>query len=100
MTASSSVRPSTAIASPDDPANTLVPALSSVVVVTPSTSTTYSPPLRCLVSATAGNVNLVLANTTTPVVVALGAKVPLSPQMRIVQVRTTNTTITNIKGLY
>jgi hypothetical protein len=100
MTASSSVRPSTGIADPNNPSNTLLPALNNVVAVVPSTSTTYSPPLRCLVGATAGNVNLVLAGSTTPVVVALTAKVPSSPQMMIVQVRTTSTTVTNIKGLY
>jgi len=100
MTANSVVRTATAIADPNNPNNTLVPALSNVVAVVPSTSTTYSPPLRCLVGATAGNVNLVLAGSTTPVVVALTAKVPSSPQMMIVQVRTTNTTAGTIKGLY
>ena len=100
MTANSSVRTATAIADPNNPSNTYLPALNNVRVITASTSVTFSPPVRVLVANTAGNVNLVLAGSTTPVVVALTAKVPSSPQMMIVQVRTTNTTAGTIKGLY
>lgn len=100
MTASSSVRPSTAVADPNNPSNTLLPALNNVVVVTPSTSTVFNPPVRILVASTAGNVNVVLAGSPTPFVMALTAKVPSSPQMLITQVRTTNTTAGTIRGLY
>ncbi len=98
MTASTTVRTSTAIADPNNPSNVLVPAYTSVQVVVPSTSTVYSPPLISLVATTLGNVSVVLEKSTTPVVIRAAAGVPI-PNMRIVQVRTTGTNITSIKGL-
>ncbi len=98
MTASTTVRTATAIADPNNPNNVLVPAFTGVQVVTPSTSTTYSPVLISLVAATLGNISVVLEKTTVPVVIRAAAGVP-TPNMRIVQVRTTNTNVTSIKGL-
>ena len=44
MTASSSVRPSTAIADPSNPANVLVPNFWNAAAVTKSDATVFSPP--------------------------------------------------------
>ena len=98
MTANTTVRTATAIADPNNPSNVLVPAFTSVQVVTPSTTTNYNPVLISLVAATLGNVSVVLEKSTTPVVIRAAAGVPI-PNMRIVQVRTTGTTVTSIKGL-
>ena len=98
MTASASVHASTAIADPNNPNNVLVPAFSNTASVTPSAVTTYSPVLLGLVPASNGNVNLMLENATLPVVVKATAGTPITG-FRILQVRSTNTTVTNIVGL-
>jgi hypothetical protein len=98
MTASSSVRPSTAVADPNNPTNVLVPAMTRAQVVVPSTSTNYSPVLLALVAATTGNVNVRLENSTVDVVLRATAGVPITG-IRVVQVRTTSTNVTGIKGL-
>ncbi len=98
MTANSVVRTATAIADPNNPSNVWIPAYTAAQVVTPSTSTTYSPVLLGLVAQTTGNVNLMLEKSTVAVVMKVTAGVPLA-NVRIVQVRTTSTTVTSIKGL-
>lgn len=98
MTASSSVRPSTAIADPNNPSNVLVPSFTNTQTVTPSASTTYSPVLLGLVPASNGNINLMLEKATAPVVVKATAGTPITG-FRILQVRSTNTTVSNIVGL-
>ncbi len=98
MTASTIVRTSTAIADPNNPSNVLIPAYTKAQVVVPSTSTNYSPVLLALVSATTGNVNVRLENSTVDVVLKATAGVPITG-VRVLQVRTTSTNVTSIKGL-
>ena len=98
MTASTIVRTATAIADPNNPSNVMVPAYTKAQVVTPSTSTNYSPVLLALVAATTGNVNVRLENSTVDVVLRATAGVPVTG-IRVLQVRTTSTNVTGIKGL-
>lgn len=98
MTASSSVRPSTGVADPSDPANVTVPFLTDCITVTASATQTYSPPLLALVPASNGNINVILQKSTVALVLKATAGTPITG-LKILQVRSTNTTVSGIKGL-
>jgi|SRR5215469_5326717 len=102
MTAPFAVRQPTGIADPNNPTNVLVPALSYATVVTAVTANgaLLSPVVLSLVASANGNAKVVLQNSSTPVILTLTKGVPSTPQMRIVQVRTTGLTTGTLTGLY
>lgn len=99
MTAQNTVWRSVAIASPDDPANTLKPNLDSAVAVTASDSTVYDPPLLSLWVGSTGDVAVRMSGSQNAVTFAsVGSGVLL--KMSVDKVLSTGTTASDIIGLY
>lgn len=67
MTASAIVRESVAVADPNNPQNVLVPNATSALAVTPSDSTTFTPPAIGLWVGTGGNVAVRMFGSQTSV---------------------------------
>lgn len=99
MTASSSVRPSTAIADPSNPANVLVPGFGNMVAITKSDSTVYKPPLQAIYVGGAGDVAVHPAYSGSAVTFTAP---PVGTVLRIVvdKVMSTNTSATNLIGMW
>ena len=99
MTASSSVRPSTAIADPNNPSNVLVPNARYAAVVTQSNATVFAVPTIGLWVGGAGNVAVRMYGSQTNVTftsVAAGTLLPI----QIDQVLATGTSSANIVRLW
>ncbi len=99
MTASSSVRPSTAIADPNNPSNVLVPNAQSAAAVTKSDATVFAPPTIGLWVGGVGDVAVRMYGSQTSVIfVAVPAGTMLPVQVD--QVLSTGTSGTNIVRLW
>jgi len=98
MTPQTVSRTPPAIADPNNPTNVQVPNFTNAQAVTASATTTYSPLLLGLVASVSGFANIILQNASVGIVVKLAKGVPLIG-MKILQVRSTGTTASGIKGL-
>ena len=98
MTASNSVRQSTAIADPNNPSNVLVPNATNAAAVTPSDSTVFAASLGLYIGTT-GDVAVRSKGTqgnVTFVAVPAGTVLPIV----VDRVLSTGTTASNIVRLY
>lgn len=87
------------VGDPNNPDNWLVPSWSSAVAVTKSDSTVYTPSLKSLWVGGAGDVAVRMKGSQTTVTylaVPAGTRLPVN----VDKVMSTNTSATNIIGLY
>jgi len=99
MTASRSVRQSTAVADPNNPDNVLVPGFGNMVAITKSDSTVYSPPLQAIYVGGAGDVAVLPAYSGSAVTFTAP---PVGTVLRVVakKVMSTNTSATLLIGMW
>jgi hypothetical protein len=98
MTATTSVRPSTGIADPNNPPNVLTPNITGATAVTKSNSTVYDPPFLGLYVGGTGGVTVRMANGDDNIAflaIPAGTFMPIS----VDKVYSTGTDASDIVGL-